>query len=107
MHIISPFAELPTLAALYASLAPQLIGGRLPVFGIRRSLVAQVVNGFGTLIVGIHCTCGLDHGAKFLGILQHGTGLEHILIEGLVVMVGHEQRASQGIQQTGIVDVAV
>ena len=101
------FTVLLTLAALGAGKLPELVCSTLPVFGIGGSLVAQVVNGFRTLVVGIHRAGCLDHGTKGLGIFQHRAGTEHIVVEGLVVMVSHEQGASQSIQQAGIVDIAV
>ncbi len=66
-----------------------------------------MVHGFGAFVVGGHGTGGLDHGPELFGVLKHGAGTEHIVIEGLVVVVGHEQGRAQGIQQGSVVDVAV
>lgn len=42
------------------------------------------------------------------GFFQHGTGLEHILIEGHIVVIGHEDGALQRFRRKGAVpDVGV
>lgn len=47
------------------------------------------------------------HGPQRFGIFQHGAGTQHVFIEGLVVVVRHEDGTLEGVQQAGIVDVAV
>ena len=59
------------------------------------------------LVVRADCSRLFDHGPQRLGIFQHRTGPQHILVEGLVVVIRHEERAFEGIQQAGVVDIAV
>ena len=42
-----------------------------------------------------------------LRILQHGTGAQVVVIEGLAVVIGHEQRRGQHLQQGLLPDVGV
>ena len=58
-------------------------------------------------VVGIDSAGLLDHLADLLRVFQHRTWPEHILVEGLIVMVSHEQRALQRVQQADVMDIAV
>ena len=86
---------------------PELLLGGLPLLRIGNSLVTEMIYAFQVLIIGIHRTCGLDHRPQRFGILQHRTGTEHVLIERLIVVICHENRTLEGIQQTGVMDIAV
>lgn len=86
---------------------PQLLRSGLPAFRIRRRLIAEMVHALRALIVGAHSTGLFHHGPQRLRIFQHGAGTQHVFIKGLIVMIRHEDRALEGVQQTGIVDVAV
>ena len=59
------------------------------------------------LVVGTHRSCLFHHGPQRLGIFQHGARTQHVFIEGLVVVVRHEDGTLEGVQQAGVVDVAV
>ena len=87
------------------ALGPQAVSGGFPVFRIRRGAVAEGIRRLGTLIVGGYRACLPDHGPQLLRILQHGTGPEHVLVEGLAIMVGHEDGGLQGVQQRAVADV--
>ena len=72
---------------------PERVGRRHPVFGIGRRFIAEVVNAFRTLVVGVDSARILDHLPEKFRILQHGAGPQHIVVKRLSVMVRHEQRA--------------
>ena len=66
-----------------------------------------MIHAFGGLIlrgVGIGV---FHHFAQTLGIFQHGTGLEQILVERLVIVIGHEQGRLIGFQKGLFPDVGV
>ena len=44
---------------------------------------------------------------KLFRILQHGAGLHHVVVEGLAIMVSHEQRRAHDIQQALLADIGV
>ena len=94
-------------AALGVGLGPQLVGGGLPVVGVGVGLGGQVLHGLGRLRIGGVGAGLIDDLLDALGVLQHGAGPQHVVIEGLVVMVGHEQRGLQALQQGLLVDVGV
>ena len=47
------------------------------------------------------------HPAQLLRVLQHGAGPQHVVVEGLAVVVGHEEGALEGLQQGHVPDVHV
>ena len=49
----------------------------------------------------------VNHLLNELRVFQHGAGAEHVLVEGLVVMVGHEHGGLQALQQALLPDVGV
>ncbi len=49
----------------------------------------------------------VDHLPQQLRVLQHGAGEQVVAVEGLSVMVGHEDRGAQAVQQGRLPDVAV
>ena len=94
---------LPVLIVLVTALAdlgmgPDLVGGRLPIGCVALALVAQMIDAFRALEVGAVGAGLVNHLAQQLGVFQHGAGTQVVLIEGLAVVVGHEQRALQDLQ---------
>lgn len=51
--------------------------------------------------------CSLHHVPELFGVLQHGARPEHIVVEGLAVVVGHEQGALIGVQQPVFPDIGI
>ena len=49
----------------------------------------------------------LHHHAQHLWVLQHGAGAEVVAVEGLMAVIGHEQRRLKGLQQGLFTDVGV
>ena len=96
----------PAGSAAAASL-PKFLSSALPVFRIGCRFITQMVHTLRALVVGTHRACLFHHGPQRFGIFQHGAGTQHVFIEGLVVVVRHEDGTLEGVQQAGIVDVAV
>ena len=86
---------------------PDLVGGRLPIGCVALALVAQMIDAFRALEVGAVGAGLVDHLAQQLGVFQHGAGAQMVLVEGLAVVVSHEQRALQDLQNAAVVDVGV
>ena len=78
---------------------PKPVGSFLPALGVWQGLGAKMLNAFRALIIRVHGSGGFNHFAQTLRIFQHRAGAEHIAVEGLIVMVSHEQRASQCVKQ--------
>lgn len=66
-----------------------------------------MVNGFRRLQIGRFNAGLFDHRPQFFGIFEHGTGPQHIFIEGLFIMIGHENRALEGVEQRRVVDIGI
>ena len=49
----------------------------------------------------------MHHLAQKLGVFQHRAGTQVVFIEGLAVVVGHEERAAENIEDAAVVDVGV
>ena len=86
---------------------PDLVGYRLPVGSICTAFVAEVVYALGRLQVGAVSTGVMHHLAQKLGVLQHRAGTQVVFIEGLAVVVGHEERAAENSEDAAVVDVGV
>ncbi len=71
------------------------------------TLRAQMLGGFGRLQVGGFRTRFFDHAAEFLWIFQHGTRLEHVLVEGLSIMIRLEQGRAQPFQQRFFTNIGI
>ena len=84
---------------------PDLVGHRLPVGSICTAFVAEVVYALGRLQVGAVSTGVMHHLAQKLGVFQHRAGTQMVFIEGLAVVVGHEERAAENIEDAAVVDV--
>ncbi len=89
------------------ALCPQLFGGGRPVIGVRLALIVEVLY----VLRGLHIrgvrACSLHHVPELFGVLQHGARPEHIVVEGLAVVVGHEQGALIGVQQPVFPDIGI
>ena len=86
---------------------PELVCLTAPVFGVGYAFAAEMVGALGGLHVsGVRAGFG-HHTLKALGVLQHRAGTEHVLVEGLAFLVGHEQRGAIGLEQGLFVDAAV
>ena len=66
-----------------------------------------MVNTFRGLILGRMGTGFLYHATQTFRIFQHRTRLEHIIIKGLTVVIGHKQRRLICFQQGLFTDVGV
>ena len=86
---------------------PDLVGYRLPVGSICTAFVAEMVYALGRLQVGAVSTGVMHHLAQKLGVFQHRAGTQMVLVEGLTVVVSHEQRAVQNFQNRLVVDIGV
>ena len=86
---------------------PDLISGGLPVGGVSLAFLAQVLDTFRGLQVGAVGTGLVHHLFQQLGVFQHRAGTQMVLVEGLTVVVSHEQRAVQNLQNRLVVDVGV
>ena len=86
---------------------PDLVGYRLPVGSICTAFVAEVVYALGRLQVGAVSTGVMHHLAQKLGVFQHRAGTQMVFIEGLAVVVSHEERAAENIEDAAVVDVGV
>ena len=86
---------------------PDLIGGGLPVGGVALALLAQVLDTFRGLQVGAVSTGLVHHLFQQLGVFQHRARTQMVLVEGLTVVVSHEQRAVQNFQNRLVVDIGV
>lgn len=86
---------------------PDLIGGGLPVGGVSLAFLAQVLDTFRGLQVGAVGTGLVHHLFQQLGVFQHRAGTQMVLVEGLTVVVSHEQRAVQNFQNRLVVDIGV
>lgn len=103
---------LPVLIVFVPALAdlvvrPDLIGGGLPVGGVALALLAQVLDTFRGLQVGAVSTGLVHHLFQQLGVFQHRARTQMVLVEGLTVVVSHEQRAVQNFQNRLVVDIGV
>ena len=103
---------LPVLIVLVTALAdlgmgPDLVCRGLPVGSVSLALLAQMLHAFRGLQVGAVSTGLVYHLFQQLGVLQHGAGTQMVLVEGLAVVVSHEQRAVQDLQDALVVDVGV
>ena len=66
-----------------------------------------MIHAFRTFIIRIDGTGGFNHGPQTFRIFQHGAGAKHIIIERLILMVSHEDGASQGVQQGNFVNIDI
>lgn len=69
---------------------PQVIRRGLPVPCIRLALVAKMVYRLRRLQIRRLCAGAFYHIPQNLRVFQHGAGPQHIFVEWLPVMVGHE-----------------
>ena len=80
-------------------LPPQLVRLGLPAGGVLFALVAEMIHRLrGLQVRGVSAGL-LDHLAQKVGILQHGAGPQMVVVEGLAVVVGHENGRLQPLQQ--------
>ena len=86
---------------------PDLVGHRLPVCRIGRTLVAEVVYGLGGLQIRAVGTGVVDHLPQQLGIFQHRTGPQVVFVERLPIVIGHEEGAAEDVEDAAVVDVGV
>ena len=86
---------------------PDLISGGLPVGSVSLALLAQVLDTFRGLQIGAVGTGLVHHLFQQLGVFQHRAGTQMVLVEGLAVVVSHEQRAVQNFQNRLVVDIGV
>ena len=86
---------------------PDLVGHGLPVVSVGLALIAQVVHRLRALEVGAVGAGLVDHLPQQFGVLQHGAGTQMVLVEGLAVVVRHEQRALKNLQNAAVVDVGI
>ena len=87
--------------------APQLFGAGRPIFGVRHTLVTEMVGAFGRLHIGGTRTRFADNSSQLFGIFKHGTRAQMVLVEGLPVVVRHKQRRTQYFKQRFFPDVGI
>ena len=112
-----PACSVPLLAAAAAAAAagraggvrllPKLLRHGSPILGIGDGLVGQMLHRLGRLGVGGMGAGLVDDLADLLRVLQHGAGAQHVVVEGLAVMIGHKQRGLQALQQGLLPNVGV
>ena len=66
-----------------------------------------MIDAFRGLQVGAVSTGLVHHFFQQLGVFQHRAGAQMVLVEGLTVVVSHEQRAAEDLQNAAVVDVSV
>lgn len=86
---------------------PHFVSGGLPVGGVALALLTQVLDAFRGLQVGVVGTGLVHHLFQQLRVFQHRAGTQMVLVEGLAVVVSHEQRAVQNFQNRLVVDIGV
>ena len=91
--------------AFFGNLVPQLIRLFFPAGCILITFSAQVIGGFRRLEICGVSSAFFHHFPEFLRIFQHGTGLEHIAVDGLTVMVCLKQRRTEPLEQRLLLDV--
>ena len=74
---------------------------------VRRGFFAQVPGALRTLVVSIDSAHIFHHFGQEFRVFQHGAGTEHVFIERLGVVIGHEEGGLQCIQQAFVMDVHV
>ena len=102
-----PGSCLLAAGAAVVGAAPELVGGGGPVLGVVVALGAQIVYALqGGHIAGMGAGL-VDDLPQLFGVLQHGTGAQHVVVEGLAVVIGAEEGGAQGFQQGLLADVGV
>ena len=91
----------------FVRISPKLFSLGRPFFSERLCLGSQIFRTFRSQEIGRMRTGILYHFAEFLRVVQHRAGAEHIVVEGLVLMVFHKQRALERFQETAVVDVDI
>ena len=86
---------------------PQAVGSGLPILCVAVTFGAQIVDLFHSGDIAGMGAGLVDDLPQLLGILQHGAGTQVVVVEGLPVVVGHEQGGAQGLQQGLFPDVGV
>ena len=86
---------------------PEFVCFTYPTIGIRLAFAVQIVDVLRGLHIGGMGTGALYHIPQGFGILQHGTGAEHILIKRLAFLIGHKQRPLVSFQKGMLPDVGV
>lgn len=86
---------------------PQLLTGLFPTVRRVLSLGAQIMNVLRILQVGEVSAALIHHLRQFALVIQKRTWAQHVVVERLVVMVGHEQRALIRLQQCLLTDVGI
>ena len=86
---------------------PKTISRNSPVLACLVALGSQVIHRLDRGEVGGNRTAGMDHLSQLLGVVQKRAGAERVIVDRLPLFVLLEQRAFEGIQKTGRVDVAV
>ena len=87
--------------------APQPAGGGGPVLRVGLALLRQVFHGLGRLHVRGPGPALFHHLLELARVLQHGAGAEHVLVKGLAVVIGHEQRGLESLQQRLVIDAGI
>ena len=75
------------------------------MLSIQLTFAAEVFDAFRCLQIGGMRAGLLHQPLQYLRILQHGAGPQMIFIEGLVVVIRHEQRLLQAVQKAHIIYV--
>ena len=86
---------------------PQPVGGGLPAGGVGIALGAQVLGALRGLWVGGMGASTHHHLPQLFRVFQHRAGAQHVVVEGLSVVIGHEHRPPQAVQQGFFPDVGV
>ena len=89
------------------ALLPEFIGYRFPGFRVFFALVAEMICALRILVIGVNCAGLCYQLPELFRIFQHRAGTQMVVVERLVVMVSLEDRASQSIQQTAVVNIYV
>ena len=107
----SPSSALPVAggrtARTAAAARPEALGGRRPVLRVVVALSAQVIGGFRRLRVGRVRAGPFDDLAQPLRVFKHRARAQHVVVERLRVVIGHEDRGAQRVEQADLADVRV
>ena len=96
------------LGTAVLAVVPQALGNGVPCAGALFELGAELARVFGVLEIGGFGAGGFHHFGQLARVLVNGAGAQQVVaVEGLVVVILHEQRAAQCVEQRHLADVGV
>ena len=90
-----------------ALVVPNAVGDRRPLRDGVMAFRTEALRAFFLLKVGGMRTGTLHHVGEQPFVLQDGAGLEQVVVEGLALVILHEQRRAQRVEKTRLPDIDV